>query len=64
MAKSKQAVHEPESEYTAAELAQAAHIFGTRPEVVTAALASKNITKTTEKNAAAIVSAFLNREVK
>lgn len=69
MAKNKSAqapeeIQGAESEYTVAELAAASHIFGTRPEVVTAALSMAHITKTTERNAGAIVAAFLKREVK
>lgn len=69
MAKSKQTeaagiIPGAESEYTVAELAAASHIFGTRPDVVTAALSMAGITKTTQRNAAAIVEAFRKREVK
>lgn len=53
-----------ESTYTVQELAANAALFNTRPEVVTAALQLKNITKTTQKNAEAIVQAFLKKEVK
>ena len=53
-----------EPTYTVQELAAAAEAFGTRPEVVSAALKLRNITKTTKKNAEEIVKAFLKREVK
>lgn len=49
--------------YTAAELAQAAHVFGTNPEVVLVALKEKGVTHTTEAEARAIVGAFLERKV-
>ena len=53
-----------ESTYTVQELAANAALFNTRPEVVTAALQLKNITKTTQQTAEAIVQAFLKKEVK
>lgn len=49
--------------YTAAELAQAAHIFGANPEAVVAALKEKGITHATEAEARQIVAAFLERKV-
>lgn len=52
------------STYSAAELAANAHVFGTVPEVVTAALQEAQITNTTQGNAEKIVKAFLKREVK
>lgn len=51
--------------YTAAELATAARAkFGTSPEVVAAALKTANKEKATLDEAAAIVKAFLEREVR
>lgn len=51
--------------YTAAELSAAARTkFGTSPEVVTTALKSANKEKSTLSETAAIVKAFLEREVK
>ncbi len=49
--------------YTATEIAQAAHVFGTNPEVVLVALKEKGVTHTTEAEARAIVAAFLERKV-
>lgn len=54
-----------ESEYTAAELAEAAQtVFGIMPECVSAALKCAGVNKATLANAKEIVKKFMNKEVR
>ena len=52
-----------ESLYTVAELAACAQIFGTSPDIVTAAMRVAGVKKTTQREASRIVEAFRKKEV-